>query len=29
VAAWYDNEYGFSTQLARTAHALAHIIAQW
>jgi len=29
VAAWYDNEQGFSTQLARTAHALARIVAQW
>jgi len=29
VAAWYDNEQGFSTQLARTAHALARVVAQW
>jgi glyceraldehyde 3-phosphate dehydrogenase len=29
VAAWYDNEQGFSTQLARTAHGLARIVAQW
>jgi glyceraldehyde 3-phosphate dehydrogenase len=29
VVAWYDNEQGFSTQLARTGHALARIVAQW
>jgi glyceraldehyde-3-phosphate dehydrogenase/erythrose-4-phosphate dehydrogenase len=29
VAAWYDNEQGFSTQLARTAHILARMAAQW
>ena len=29
VAAWYDNELGFSTQLARTAQTLARIVAQW
>ena len=29
VAAWYDNELGFATQLARSAHALARIVAQW
>jgi glyceraldehyde 3-phosphate dehydrogenase len=29
VAAWYDNEMGFSTQLARAAQVLARIVAQW
>jgi glyceraldehyde 3-phosphate dehydrogenase len=29
VAAWYDNELGFSTQLAHFGRRLAHIIAQW
>ena len=28
VAAWYDNEFGFSTQLARTAQVLAESVSE-
>jgi glyceraldehyde 3-phosphate dehydrogenase len=28
VASWYDNEFGFSTQLARSAQALAQAVAE-